>query len=63
MKTSTRRKFIKSDSIAGFLTPLLVAVGSPENIVQKLTGAALLNPIKKDLYLAKIKKAIPLPIC
>ena len=58
MKTSTRRKFIKSVSLAGLLTPVLGAVCSPEIIVQKSAGTAMLNPVEKDPYLAEIKEAL-----
>ena len=55
MKTSSRRKFIKSVSIAGLLTPLLQAANA-NDIVAKISPKSFkVGVMEKDEYLTAIK--------
>ena len=55
MKTSTRRKFIKSVSIAGLLIPVLNTANAFGINQQKSSNTAILETNEKDEYLAEIK--------
>jgi len=55
MKTSTRRKFIKSISLAGLLSPSLNTVNAFGINEQENNTTAILRAVEKDEYLAEIK--------
>jgi len=55
MKTSTRRKFIKSVSIAGLLSPILNTANALGINRQENNTTAILKTGEKDEYLAEIK--------
>lgn len=55
MTTSTRRKFIKSVSIAGLLIPVLNAADAFKIDQKKSGNTAILETDEKDEYLAEIK--------
>ena len=55
MKTSTRRKFISSVSIAGFLTPVFKTVNAFGISQSKSGNASILSTDEKDEYLAEMK--------
>ena len=55
MNKSTRRKFIRSVSIIGLLTPILSAANANKISKDKLISPSKLGAIEKDKYLTSIK--------